>query len=347
MLLRVIKPGCLIIAAAALLHARPSRADYPLVASTVASLQANAVDATPAVVTAMAIDPTGKLLAVAGDDQTVRILNASDFSQVAILRGHRDLIRAVTFRDDGKVLATSGNDGLMILWQASTGFAELKRFESLPAICSLDFSPDGTQLAGVGFGAEVIIFGGTKNRGEMDCDCSDLRCCAFDEKGDQVVAAGRSGCIYFFDAQSGRKLDQQELHTGRIRQCEFVRDPLRLITASEDGSAVVFDVSRREVVQRIDVLPCKLFTLAKIDDKHIAVAGSDNRIRILDLQRGVVVNHLDGHRGSISSLVYANGSLYSGGFDATVRRWSVPTDRGERLADKDVPPKTPQETVGR
>lgn len=333
--------------ASASLSSLDAHAEFPRVAARVAELSPGGADQVAPVVTAMAIDPTGMWLAVAGDDKTIRILKASDFEQVALLRGHRDLIRAVEFRSDGKILASSGNDGSLILWEQATGFAELRRVDELPAICSLRFSPDGTQLAAVGFGSEVMMFGGTKNRAKMICDCNDLRSCAFDASGKRLVVASRSGHVHLFDVHSGRDLGHQELHKGRIRQCEFTSDSERLLSIGEDGAAVMFDIEKAEVVRRIDVLPCKLFTFAMISETLVAVAGSDNRIRIVDFDSGLVVSHLDGHRGSISNLLYSKGSLYSGGFDATIRRWAITPDGGERLAENDVPPAPPKETSSR
>jgi len=310
-------------------------AQSPRSAERVIQLAPLAADGVTPVVTAMAIDPTSETLAVAGDDKSIRILQAKDLQQIAVLTGHRDIIRALAFRSDGKVLASSGNDGNVILWRTQPEYDELRRISELPAVCSLRFSPDGTQLAGVGFGPEVLMFGGTLNREEMVCDCTDLRCLAFDPKGKRLVAVGRAGHVHWFDVASGRDLGHQDIHKGRIRQCAFTSNGERMITVGEDGAAVLFDVERTEVLRRIDLLPCKLFAFANIDDRRIAVAGSDNLIRIIDFETGTVISQLDGHRGSISSLVYFNGSLFSGGFDATVRQWSVAADRGERVAENE------------
>ncbi len=310
-------------------------AQTPPAAVRVASLAPIIADQPIPVVTALAIDPSGTWLAVAGDDKSIRILQASNFEQVALLRGHRDLIRTLEFRHDGKVLASSGNDGSLILWEQATGYKEARRVNDLPAVCCAKFSPDGKQLAAVGFGPEVMMFGGTSNLAEMSCDCNDLRACVFDPRGERLAVVGRSGHAHLFDPRSGRAVADFDLHAGRIRDCEFTSDGTQLMTVGEDGAAVLFDLKRGEVIRRVDLLPCKLFSLARIDDKHVAVAGSDNRIRIVDFNSGLVVNHLDGHRGSISTLVYSSGSLFSGGFDTTLRRWPIEGDGGERLAEKE------------
>lgn len=328
-------------------HGDVVSADSPPVPARVTTLTPTAADQPVPVVTAIAIDPTGRWLAVAGDDKTIRIMQAGTFVQTAVLHGHRDLIRTVEFRHDGKILASSGNDGSLILWDQADSYKELRRVEGLTAVSCAKFSPDGKNIAAVGFATEVMMFGSATHRLEMHCDCNDLRACVFDSRGERLAVAGRSGHLHLFDPRSGVAINDYDLNVGRIRACEFTSDGDHMITVGEDGAAVLFDLKRAEVVRRVDLLPCKLFALARIDDKHVAVAGSDNRIRIVDFLNGRVVTHLDGHRGSISNLVYKNGSLFSGGFDATLRCWPLAGDAGARLAENEGSPLPPKETSSR
>lgn len=322
-------------------------AETPLAAARVVSLTPLELDQPIPVVTALAVDPAGNFLAVAGDDKAIRIVRASDFVEIAVLKGHRDLIRTVDFRGDSKILVSGGNDGSLILWNLAQGYREAGRVDDLPAICSAKFSPSGKQIAVVGFSADLMIFGGDAKPLRLRCDCNDLRSCVYDRLGKQLAVVGRSGHVHLFDAQSGEFLNDFDLHAGRIRDCDFTQDGEHLVTVGEDGAAILFNLKKAEVVRRIDLLPCKLFALSRITETQMAVAGSDNRIRVVDFESGLVVTHLDGHRGSISTLVYANGSLFSGGFDTTLRRWPIAGDAGERLAEKDSPELPPKVTSSR
>jgi WD40 repeat protein len=312
-----------------------ARAEPPRIPTQIFSLRPTEPDLPTPVVTAMAIDPRGIWLAVAGDDKLIRILDSGTFEQVALLQGHRDLIRALEFRHDGKILVSGGNDGAIILWDQSEGYKESQRVEQLPALTAVRFSPSGKQLAAVGFDPKVLLFGTAPDRVEMQCDCSDLRACVFDSRGERLAVVGRSGSVHLFNPRTGVLIDKISLHNGRIRACAFSNRDEHLITVGEDGAAVLTDLVRAEVIRRVELLPCKLFTLARIDAKRVAVAGSDNRIRVVDFGSGLVVSHLDGHHGSISNLVFANGFLYSGGFDATLRRWRIEDSGGERVAEKE------------
>ncbi len=288
----------------------------------------------PPVVTAMAIDPRGEVLAVAGDDASIRILDAGDLREYDRLVAHRDLVRTLTFRCDSNILASGGNDGSLVLWDRNANWAVTRRLDDLPTLFCVRFSPDGKQLAAVGFDSDLMLFG-SSSQPQLHCQCSDLRGVAYDAAGGRLAVSGRSGTLYLYDTRDARPLGEFPIHTSRVRDLVFLPGTELAATVAEDGAATIFDLNQHRVVKRIDLLPCKLFTMAAIDRTQIAVAGSDNRIRIVDCASGEIIDHLDGHQGSISSLVFCNGWLYSGGFDATVRKWNVSRRAGERVAEKE------------
>ncbi len=67
---------------------------------------------------ALAYSPDGKRLAIGDDLGPVRVLNAADGSEVAVLSGHRDRVEAVTFSADGKLIATASRDTTARVWDA-------------------------------------------------------------------------------------------------------------------------------------------------------------------------------------------------------------------------------------
>jgi WD40 repeat protein len=82
----------------------------------------------------------------------------------------------------------------------------------------------------------------------------------------------------------------------------------------------------------------KLFAVAILDPQLIAVAGSDNVIRVVNTDDGTVIRKLEGHVGSVSTLALSGGVLFSGGYDASVRRWSIGDAElpQQRIAEGDV-----------
>lgn len=283
----------------------------------------------PVIVTAIASDPTGQRIAVAGDDDRIRIVNVSTLQTLKTLRGHRDRIRTLTFDPANERLVSAGNDGQVIIWDCTDGYAVRQRLEGTPALARVRFAPSGDEMAAVGFDNEVYVMGrragsvGKNQRATMLCDCRDLRAVAYSDDETQLAIAGRSGDLHLFDLQTGKLAGEHAIHGGRIDDLVFAPNSHLAISVGEDGRLVSFDTKRQKVVHRTKITSGKLFTLAMLDSRLAAVAGSDNVIRVVNIDDGTVVRSLQGHQGSVPALAAAGGYLFSGGFDATLRRWAI------------------------
>lgn len=290
------------------------------------------------VVTAIAVDPRGEFLAVAGDDHVIRILDAPSLDVVHVLGdggatksstpGHFDWIRTLAFDASGDRLASSGNDGQLILWDRRRDFVALQEIDSAPALACVRFSASGKQIAAVGFDSQVFLIGQTANNmPPLRCRCVDLRCCTYRDDGRMLAVAGRNGYLHLFDPTTGETLMEKKLHSARVRDIAFMPDSSVLVSVSEDGEMIRFDTADERLLSRQKITSGRLFSLAVIDDRTIAAAGSDDEIhlvRVGDDNRELIVRaKLGGHVGTISTLVVNDGNLISGGFDATLRRWDL------------------------
>ena len=293
---------------------------------------------TRTVVTAITADPRGELLAAAGDDHAIRILQASTLKVLHSLTAHRDLIRTLSFDAKGDRLVSAGNDGQVIVWDREDSFSIKKKWSKTPALACVCCSPQGNEMAAVGFDNRVYLVGGNSARKpQFKCDCRDLRAVAYRRDMKVLAVAGRSGALHLFEPQSGRLICERPLHHGRIHDIAFHSESNHLICVGEDGKATVFDTDREELIHRIPVTTSKLFAVAVINKTLAAVAGSDNVIRIIDTENGTVVRNLTGHHGSVSTLDSGGGWLFSGSYDATLRRWEVAdvSNQRQRIAEGD------------
>ena len=276
------------------------------------------------VVTAIAADPRGQVLAVSGDDFAIRIVNMSTMNVMETLTAHSDLVRTLAFSPDGSKLISAGNDGQVIVWSRDRQYAIAQRIQGSPALACVTFSPNGKTIAAVGFDNTVYMIGkGAGEKPNFKCDCTDLRTVAYRSDGKMLAVAGRTGVLHLFDPTNGDLLFEKTLHSGRIYDVEFYPDAKLLVSVGGDGRAVVFDTQNMQVVRAFQVATCKLFAVSVLDEKTIATAGSDNFIRVVNVVERETVRRLEGHHGSVPTLAYKDGKLYSGGFDATLRRWSV------------------------
>jgi WD40 repeat protein len=194
----------------------------------------------------------------------------------------------------------------------------------MPAVAALEFPPDGDGLVAVGFQPEVLIFDahGTR-RQTIGCDCSDLRAVSFVGDATKLMVAGRSGSVYVIDVASGRVLDQPQLHRRPVRGLAAIPDSSLAVSIGEDGRIVAYDVSQQAIYRQWQLEATKLTCIAAIDALRIAVGGTDDLVRIIDLQRDAPLAELRGHRGTIAALAARGDLVVSAGFDATIRVWPL------------------------
>ena len=98
----------------------------------------------------LAFKPNSYLLASGSEDNTIRIWDVGDntnLRHVRTLRGHTDAVYSVAWSPDGRTLASASWDGTVRLWNPSNGinFAILRGHTS--GIFSVAWSPDGRILA--------------------------------------------------------------------------------------------------------------------------------------------------------------------------------------------------------
>jgi serine/threonine protein kinase/WD40 repeat protein len=87
--------------------------------------------------------PAGDRLAVAGSNPRIQIWDVAAKRKAATLAGHVQNVTELTFHSDGELLASHGWDGIVILWNPSSG----RQLLSLPSAGEPQFSPDGRHLA--------------------------------------------------------------------------------------------------------------------------------------------------------------------------------------------------------
>lgn len=318
------------------------------IAPTKVRLQAMSATADAPVVTALAIDPQGQLIAAAGDDHVIRMLRQEDLEEVAKLEKHTGWVRALAFSPDGRTLASAGDDGRMVLWQRGDAWTVQHVFDGAPALFAIRFAPRGGLLGAVGFDPQLFLIGpGGAQRSAMQCGCRDMRTVAFSDDGGLVAAAGRSGDIHLFEPATGQLVATYGAHTERVREAIFLKGSRTLVSVGEDGLAVVLDTTAGQVLHKIRIQSSKLLAVAQLDDRHVAVSGADNDLRIADLQRGAIVRRLPGHTGSVSTLTANERYLFSGSFDTTIGRWSLAAIKGGPRVAETEPAERPEVRTSR
>jgi len=284
------------------------------------------------VVTGVSVKPGGSEIAIVGDDHYVGIYDLASQEYTHQIDAHRDWVRSAVYSPDGSQLATAGNDRALRVWSKGNYESPSLTRNLDAAIIKLAYSPNSKMLATVGFEKEMRVYDAATGRvaHRMTCPCPDNHAVAFSQDNALVAAGGRSGIIRVWDVATGKVVSEVKAHRRRIRSLEFSSIG-QLVSASDDQMVKVIDPKVGVVDSSLPRLPAKLFSAKLLPGDLVATGGSDNKIRIWNLDAQSELGVLNGHTGTVASIDAAPGVLVSGGFDTQVRVWQMRTVPGVTL----------------
>ena len=157
--------------------------------------------------------------------------------------GHGIGVQSVAYSPDGKQIASSTKDGVVRVWDVSTG--ESRTFDASNGIMKawnypVAFSPDGTKL--VSDATLINLSTGSCTPGAFRKRLRIISSIAFSADG-RFLALGSSGAAFqIWDASTRRMIVQLVGHTDIVSSVDFFPDGKRMMSASEDGTIRVWDV---------------------------------------------------------------------------------------------------------
>jgi WD40 repeat protein len=279
----------------------------------------------PPVVTALGSGQDGKWLIAAGDDHALRIVQLSDGRTLETLKGHTDWVQAVAVVEDNRLILSCSKDCTLRLWFASEQWTSQILHKGNVALMAMAVDASSQYVACAGFGPDIWVYSlkdGSLVK-TLTSECGDQRAIAFSSDGRRIACGGRDGVIRVWDWQSDQKPIEQALHHDRIRSISFSDDDTVISTVGEDRHFVRYQLNAGRVLIDRKTIGGRLLSMASVDSETIAVAGSDNTIRLIEVATGTEINRLVGHDGSVAVMVRSGDLLVSGSFDTTIRTWDL------------------------
>ncbi len=283
-------------------------------------------------------------------------LAQSVLAQAAFVPGQRFMLSG--YADYGARLAISP-DGAHALVPDVDGNIALIDLQNQQALTTYDMG--GAMVWGVGFlpdaerfvvalsdgtlGVYDLATGEEQDRitfieeGDLSPEQSyvDLWSLGVSDDGRFVAAGAQEGVLKVVDLTSGA-VRRLEGHTDAIWGLDFDADAERLLSSSEDGSIILWDLNNGEMLNRCHPNPDSdeynaawdvVFTP---DGQQALVGYEDFSMRLWDLEDCQLIHRFVGHTNRIWSVdVSPNGKLaLSASYDSVIRLWDVKTGEAVR-----------------
>jgi WD40 repeat protein/serine/threonine protein kinase len=189
----------------------------------------------------IAINADGSLLATAGADNSARLWDIAEGSQIRLLVGHREPITAIVFSPDGQSIFTGSGDRSVIQWSTRSGRLERSYRGHRAAISALAVSANGNVLL-TGSSDRQAILWSTRNGRLVDAlrgHKHAVTAVALHHSG--AVATGtQAGQIHRWQLSGGQLRDVFDAHDGAITDLRFTANGNALCSASEDNTATLW-----------------------------------------------------------------------------------------------------------
>jgi RNA polymerase sigma factor (sigma-70 family) len=207
----------------------------------------------------LTISPNGKVLATLGNSAGV-LVEAETGKPIRALEGGQDIFPNswwstgnLAFTPDGNHLLTMSSQGALYRWETATGEHHVQKCDIDESVNNVvAFSPDRTQVIVGGLGLDhlslVDVASGKRIRDLKTISARQedyLFSTAFSPDGRTVAWGGPIDCIVrLVDVETG--LLRRELNAINITCAliAFSNDGKTLVTASDDGTALVWDLAK-------------------------------------------------------------------------------------------------------
>ena len=240
-------------------------------------------------VASAAMNPNGKTIVTGSWDRSLKFWDvASGQSQRKITNAHQGYINDVEFSHDGRYFLSTGDDGLVILWD----FVEAKEVLRIPA------------------------------------DQSGINVAVFSPDDKQILTASRNRTLKLWNSENGKLIREfEKAHDWSILSARFSPDGTRVISGSEDNKAILWDTSTGKPVSELKGHTAAFTSVAySVDGKRILTASRDNTAKLWDATAGNEGNEiltLKKHQQEVTAVDFSSNSLevLTGSRDGTAIIW--------------------------
>ncbi|MGK7896281.1 MAG: WD40 repeat domain-containing protein, partial [Xenococcus sp. (in: cyanobacteria)] len=281
------------------------------------------------------IEPETQMQAITALQRVVYInrlpnqIELPNFREINRLEKHNSEVRAVSFSNDGAMIATASGDNTIIIWQTDgtlkktlTGHTDIVR--------SISFSPDNRTLVSASNDLTLVLWNlddGTVLR-SFKGHTGTIPTVTFSPNGQLIASASADGTIKIWNPEAGLIKTIEKAHPDPVKDGPYVQsvqfspDGQLLASAGYDGLVKLWTTDGK-LIDSFDHGYIVWDISFSPDGQTLASAGQNGKIKLWS-RDGTLLRTLKGHLSAVRRVDFSSDgeTLASAGQDNTVKIWS-------------------------
>ena len=250
--------------------------------------------------------PDGRYITAAGFhmDKLVGVFDVQTGKRVLALAGQTEWeADATAFSPDGKLLASTGTDKQILVWELATGKLRHQLKNQPFRIAAIAFSPDSATLAGGGGDKQVRLW---------DMATGQLR---------SSLAGHRDWIAALAFAPNGQTIASASCNWGFHRGHDWI-SPAG--SPAEQSEWKLWDVGSGKLLRTVTDTG-RMLSLAFSPDGATLACGIDKEVRLYDLSAETAGRVVASHDATVTSVAFTpdGDAIISGSHDQTVKRTRI------------------------